>query len=155
MSIKRTLRERKFIDAYIENDGNAAQAYRATHPKYKGENAKVLGCRMLTKINLDTIELLDEMEMTDQQLHQKLKEGLDAKKSMSVMNQLVEVDDFLTRQKYLDMAYKLKDKYPSSKHDVKIEGELKLSDAKQKLISEIDKLAAKGTTGQDNSEDDE
>ena len=44
--------------------------------------------------------------------------------------------------------------YPSSKHDIKIEGELKISDAKQKLISEIDKLAAKGTTGQDNSEDD-
>ena len=117
MSIKRTLIQRKFIDAYIKNNGNAAEAYRDTHPRYNGKNAKVMGCRMLTKINLETIELLNEMEMTDQQLHKKLKEGLDAKKSMSVMNQLEEVDDFSTRQKYLDMAYKLKGTYPAEKHE--------------------------------------
>ena len=114
---KRTLKERKFIDAYIKNNGNAAQAYRSTHPKYKGENAKVLGCRMLTKVNLDTIELLNEMELTDQQLHKKLKEGLDAKKAMTVMNKIYDVDDFPTRQKYLDMAYKLKGTYPAEKHE--------------------------------------
>ena len=117
MSIKRTLTQRRFIKAYIENNGNAAKAYRSTHPKYKGENAKVMGCRMLTKINLETVELLNEMEMTDQQLHQKLKEGLDAKKSISTKDDLIDVDDFPTRQKYLDMAYKLKGTYPAEKHE--------------------------------------
>lgn len=117
MSIKRTLTERKFIDAYIKCNGNAAEAYRVTHPKYKGENAKVMGCRKLTKVNLETTELLNEMDMTDQQLHQKLKEGLDSKKSIIVKNKLLDVDDFPTRQKYLDMAYKLKGTYPAEKHE--------------------------------------
>jgi len=41
MSIKRTLRERKFIKSYIENGGNATKAYLAVNPKYKGNSARV------------------------------------------------------------------------------------------------------------------
>lgn len=115
--LKRTLKERKFIVAYIENNGNAAAAYRATHPKYKGENAKVLGCRLLTKVNLTTNELLDEMGMNDEQLHEKLKEGLDADKSIATKEEVFTVDDFPTRHKYLDTAYKLKGTYPAEKHE--------------------------------------
>ena len=118
MSIKRTLKERKFIAAYIENNGNAAKTYRATHPKYKGENAHVMGCRMLAKVNITTNELLDEMGMNDEQLHQKLLEGLEAMKAIAVDKELIDADDFPTRHKYLDTAYKLKGAYPAEKHDV-------------------------------------
>ena len=139
MGIKRTLTQRKFIDSYIENNGNAAKTYRSTHPDYKGKNAKVLGCRMLTKVNLMTVELLDEMDMTDQQLHQKLKEGLDATKVISVIPippkeakpgtgdlpeanskniEFIDVPDYNVRFKYLDMAYKLKNEYPATRNEV-------------------------------------
>lgn len=118
VKIKRTLRERKFIDAYIENNGNAASAYRSTHPKYDGDNAKVLGCRMLTKVNLTTNELMDEMGMTDEHLHEKLNEGLNANKSIPTKEELIDVDDFPTRHKYLDTAYKLKGTYPAEKHEI-------------------------------------
>ena len=113
--IKRTLKERKFITAYIENNGNASKAYKVTHPKYEGENAKVLGCRLLTKVNLKTNELLNEMGMNDEQLHEKLMEGLEATKAVGLLAE--SVDDFPTRHKYLDTAYKLKGVYPAEKHE--------------------------------------
>lgn len=115
--LKRTLKERKFITAYIENNGNASKAYRVTHPKYEGENAKVLGCRLLTKVNLTTNELLNEMGMNDEQLHEKLLEGLDADKSIAAKDEVITVEDFPTRHKYLDTAYKLKGVYPAEKHE--------------------------------------
>ena len=113
--LKRTLKERKFIAAYIENNGNASKAYRVTHPKYKGENAHVLGCRLLIKVNITTNELLNEMGMNDEQLHQKLMEGLEATKVVGLLAE--SVDDFPTRHKYLDTAYKLKGVYPAEKHE--------------------------------------
>lgn len=161
MSIRRTLRERKFIAAYIENNGNAAKAYRATHPKYDGENAKVLGCRMLTKVNLTQNELLNEMGMTDAYLNQKLNEGLEAKKVISVIPikakesqpnttdlgdansgslEFLDVEDYPTRHKYLDTALKLKDKYPTEKKkvDLNVEGELEVNSKLDKKLSQLD-----------------
>ena len=139
MKLKRTLRERKFIKAYIENNGNATQAYLAISPKYKGNSARELGHRLLTKVDISVIELLEEMGATDAYLHQKLFEGLEAAKVISVIPippkdaqpstgdlpdanskniEFVDVPDFNMRFKYLDMAYKLKDKYPAEKHKI-------------------------------------
>lgn len=139
MSIKRTLRERKFIEAYIENYGNATKAYMASHPDYSGDNAKVMGCRMLTKVNLSNDELMNMMGMTDAYLQEKLDEGLNAKKVISVIPikakeaqpnspdlpeansrniEFVDVDDFAVRHKYLDTALKLKGRYPAEKHEI-------------------------------------
>ena len=141
MSIKRTSAERRFIEAYIENNGNAAEAYRVTHPKYEGDNANVLGCRLLTKINLTQNELMDEMGITDEYLSRKLDEGLNATKTISIIPfkpkesqenstdlpkanskniEFVDVDDYAVRHKYLDTALKLKDKFPSAKHEVDV-----------------------------------
>jgi len=137
MSIKRTLRERKFIAAYIENNGNATEAYLVISPNIKRVNAKDYGCRLLQNINLSNDELLNEMGMTDTYLHEKLDKGLNATKTISVIPikpkmaqdndtdlpeanskniEFVDVDDFAVRHRYLDTAYKLKGKYPPTKN---------------------------------------
>ena len=133
MSIKRTLRERKFINEYISNGGNATTAYLSIHHDCSREAAKVGGCRMLTKVNLSNDELMNLMGMTDAYLQEKLDEGLNATKTVSVIPlipkeaqenstdlpkvnskniEFVDVDDFAVRHRYLDTAYKLKGKYP-------------------------------------------
>jgi len=137
MSIKRTLRERKFIEAYITNNGNATEAYLVISPNIKRVNAKDYGCRLLHNLNLSNNELLDEMGMNDAYLHEKLDEGLNATKTISVIPvkskeaqdndtdlpeanskniEFVDVDDFAVRHRYLDTAYKLKGKYPPTKN---------------------------------------
>ena len=113
--LKRTLKERKFINAYIANNGNAAKTYRILHPKYTGGNAKVLGCQAVTKLNLTTTELLDEMGMTDEALNEILQSGLAAKKPVKGREELF--TDYPTIHKYLDTAFKLKGTYPAEKHE--------------------------------------
>ena len=145
MSIKRTLRERKFIKTYIENSGNATRAFMAIRPDISEESAAVLGYRMLRKVNITISELFDEMGITDIHLSEKLKEGLDAKKVISVIPippkeanpstgdlpdanskniEFIDVPDFNVRVKYLDMAYKLKDKFPAERHKVDLPEDL-------------------------------
>ena len=74
-----------------------------------------------------------------------MNEGLDATKVISVIPippkeanpgtgdlpdanskniDFIDVPDFNVRFKYLDMAYKLKDKYPSEKHKLEVEGNI-------------------------------
>jgi len=168
MEIKRTLKERKFIDAYIKYKGNATQAYIKISPDCKEESARVLGYRWLQKVNISVEELLDKMEMTDGYLSGKLYEGLDATKVISVIPippkksqenntdlpeanskniEFIDVPDYNARVKYLDMALKLKGKFPSEKHDVKVEGELIITDAKRKLVDKIAGIVKR--TGED------
>lgn len=133
MSIKRTLKERKFIEAYIENYGNATKAYLSLHPNCSVKSAGDLGYRMLKKVDISQEELMDKMGMTDAYLQEKLDEGLNATKTISVVPlvpkegqenstdlpkanskniEFVDVNDFAVRHKYLDTALKLKGKYP-------------------------------------------
>ena len=136
MGIKRTIKERKFIDAYIKNNGNATEAYLALHPKAKRTSAADLGYRMLRKVDISVTELLDKMGVTDAYLNDKLNEGLEASKVISVVPipprknktgtgdlpdaneksiDFIDVADFNVRVKYLDMAYKLKGAYAPEK----------------------------------------
>lgn len=133
MEKKRTLTQRNFIKAYIENGGNETKAYLALNPEYKGKNARKLGNQIWTNIDIPVSELLDKMGITDFHLNQKLKEGLDATKVISVIPippkeakpgtrdlpdanskniEFIDVPDFNVRFKYVDMGYKLKGKYP-------------------------------------------
>lgn len=142
MDIKRTLRERKFIKAYIENSGNVTEAYLNINPNVKRENACEYGCRMLKKVDISIDELMELMGTTDAYLNQKLNEGLEATKTISVIPikpkeaqpnssdlpdansrnvEFIDVEDYPTRHKYLDMAYKLKNKYPSEKYKIEVE----------------------------------
>jgi len=76
--VKRTLRERKFIDFYINNGGNATKAYLAISPNVKENSACELGSRMLRKVDISIVEVLDKMGLTDPTLSQKLVDGLSA-----------------------------------------------------------------------------
>ena len=161
MKLKRTLRERKFIKAYIENNGNATEAYLVINPKTERERAREYGYRMLQKVDISIAELLNEMGITDAYLNQKLNEGLEATKVVSVIPirskeaqpnspdlpnansrnvEFVDVEDYPTRHKYLDMAYKLKDKYPTEKKniDLNVQGSLEVNSELDKKLAQLD-----------------
>ena len=135
MKLKRTLRERKFIKAYIENNGNATKAFLFINPEAK--DPREYGYRMLQKVDISVAELLNEMCMTDSYLHQKLNEGLEATKELVNIGN---VEDYPTRQKYLDMAYKLKDKYPTEKKniDLNVQGSLEVNSELDKKLAQLD-----------------
>lgn len=115
---KRTLRERKFIEAYVENNGNATEAFLAINPKVKRKNASVYGLRMLEKVSIEIKEFLNRLGLDNLALSQKLKEGLEAVKKVSGF----EVPDHNVRVRYLDMAFKLKASYPADKSKVEVTG---------------------------------
>lgn len=146
MKLKRTLREKKFIKAYIENGGNATEAYLTVNSNVTRQNAREYGYRMLQKVDISVTELLDKMGVTDAYLNERLKEGLEATKVISVVPippkkhqpstgdlpnanekniEFIDVPDSNVRVKYLDMAYKLKGRYPSEKVEHSGEVEVK------------------------------
>ena len=106
---KKTLREQKFIESYIENGGNATRAYLAINPRCKETSARELGHRMLTKVDIQVRKILDQIGINDVYLANKLKEGLES-------------DNLSIRVRYLDMILKLKDMYPADRNKVELTG---------------------------------
>ena len=169
--IKRTIRQRRFIKAYIENNGNASKAYLAINPKYSGGNERILGHKWLTKINISDEEILEELGINDAYLMRKIKEGIEATKVVSVIPikpkeaqennpdlpdadsksvEFIDVEDYATRHKYIDMILKLINKYPAEKHKIDVEGELNITDAREKIFSRINSIAARKGKKKDN-----
>lgn len=147
MGVKRTVREKKFIKAYIENGGNATQAYLAINPNYKGNAADVLGSRMLGKVRISDDEIMEELGITDNYIYEKLKEGTEATK---VTAQGDEVVDYAVRHQYIDTLLKLRKKYPAEKRDVNLTGEINI-DAKGELLSRINSIIAKTEKTEDDT----
>ena len=81
---KQTLRERIFIEAYLNNGGNATEAFLAINKKVNKNTAGVLGLRMLRKVKISIKDTLDQVGLTDVYLANKLKEGLEATKVVKV-----------------------------------------------------------------------
>lgn len=113
--LKRTIKEQEFIKAYIELKGNATKAYLKCFPHVKPKSAKELGSRLLAKINLPIAELLDRMGIDDAFLSSKLRQGLNAKLANGKPNYYVVA-------KYMDMANRLKAKYPIDETRLKLPG---------------------------------
>jgi hypothetical protein len=113
-NIKRSVREKKFIKAYIENGGNATKAYIAINPDYKGNAADVLGSRMLGKVRITDDEIMEELGLTDNYLYEKLQEGTEATKTDRTGD---EIADYAVRHQYIDTLLKLRKKYPAEKHE--------------------------------------
>jgi len=121
-SIKRSLRERKFIDSYIENCGNATEAYLAISPKVTRESARELGKRMIARVDLSIIEILNDIGLTDPVLSQKIKDGLEATRESGKGINRKEILDHSVIVKYLDMVLKLKSKYPADRGKYELTG---------------------------------
>lgn len=134
--VYRTQKQIEFLDKYIENGGNATKAWEDTHPDCNHRSAKQQGFKMMQKLDLSLTELFDRMGLTDGKLTERLKQGLDAMRLVSVSpipknqknspkdspldpNQpqlkVFDVPDMGVRVKYLDMAFKLKGKYASDR----------------------------------------
>lgn len=81
---KRILRERIFLENYINNGGNATLAYMAINNKVNKNTAGVLGLRMLRKVKISMNDVFNQIGLTDVYLANKLKEGLEATKVIKV-----------------------------------------------------------------------
>lgn len=121
-SIKRTLREKKFIDVYLSTNGNASKAYLAISPDVTKDSAKELGSRMLKKVGLSIVEILDKEGLTDPFLSKKLMEGVTAKRTIGRGIGKKEELDHTAITKYLDMILKLKASYPIDKSKLELTG---------------------------------
>lgn len=121
-SIKRTLREKQFVEAYIDKNGNATEAYLVISPDVTRDSAKELGKRMLAKLGLSIVEILDEMGLSNPVLSKKLMEGLDAKKSSGKGLFYKETKDHTAIVKYVDMILKLKAEYPADRSKLELTG---------------------------------
>ncbi len=121
-SIKRTLRERKFIEAYIGNCGNATEAYSVISPDIKRDSAKELGKRMVAKVGLSIVEVLDRMGLSDPVISQKLIDGLKATRETGTGKDRKEIVDHNVIVKYLDMILKLKASYPADRSKLELTG---------------------------------
>jgi len=119
-SIKRTIREKKFIETYIEK-GNATLAYLAISPDVTKESASELGSRMLKKLGFSIVEALDKMGLTDPIISKKLIEGLGATRKSGGFNK-GEIADHTTIVKYMDMILKLKASYPVDRAKLELTG---------------------------------
>lgn len=120
--IKRTVREKRFIEVYIENCGNATESYLAINPNVTRDSAKELGKRMLKKVGLSIVEVLDKMGLTDPIISQKLIDGLKATREAGVGKDRKEIADHQAIVKYLDMILKLKASYPADRSKLELTG---------------------------------
>ncbi|MEA3298072.1 MAG: terminase small subunit [Chloroflexota bacterium] len=106
---KKTLREQKFIEAYINNGGNATEAFLAVNKKVNKDTAGVLGLRMLRNVKVEVEKILNQIGLNDVYLANKLKEGLETR-NLSI------------RVRYLDMIFKLKNIYPADRSKLELTG---------------------------------
>ncbi len=136
-SIRRTLKEKIFIEAYIENCGNATEAYLKVSPKVTRDSAKELGKRMLAKLDLSIVEILDQTGLTDPLLSKKLLEGLSAKRKVGAGENKEEVTDHYAVTRYLDLALKLKAKFPADRAKFELTGPDGLPLARTVILREM------------------
>ncbi len=125
-----TLKQRQFVKHYIESKGDAVYAYKKTFPKATPKTIGRSANTFLDKCKPSVTELLDKMGLDDFMLIAKLTAGMDAKKSAKVTPEDYDMlPDWTNRQKFLDMAFKLKGAYP------KVAVEDKSKDLKPRKVS--------------------
>ena len=122
-----SVRERKFVKAYIANGGNGVKAsLSAGLTKNYGVGNNIANA--LTNSPRVQKALVVEMEkqgITDELLAKKLREGLDAgeHRAMKIGKKLRFVDspDFGTRVKYLDLTHKIRGDFAPEKVDARVQ----------------------------------
>ncbi len=124
--LKRTIKEQEFIKEYVKSDGNATKAYHQVFPHVKLESARRLASLLLTKLDIPMPELLDLIGVDDKALSEKLNQGLNATVTREVGvgkdKKKVTTPNYYVIARYLDMAYRLKAKYPIDETRLKLPG---------------------------------
>ncbi len=116
---KLTLKQRKWLDAYIET-GNATEACRRAGYAGTDESLSQIGHENLRKLEIPVTELLDRMGLNDAALARKLEEGLDAHRTIvarfeGAITDMRDFVDYETRFQYLEMAFRLKGRFPQDR----------------------------------------
>jgi len=120
--IKRTLRQKKFIEAYIALNGNAGKAYLTISPDITMDSARELGKRMLKKVDISISEILDKIGLSDPEVVKILKDGLSATRESGRGESKKEILDHNIISKYIDMVFKLKASYPADRNKIELTG---------------------------------
>lgn len=119
-NVKLTPKQRAWLKYYIET-GNATEAARlAGYQAQSSHTFEQIGYENLRKLEIPITDLMDQMGLSDAFLMSKLRDGLDAMTVKTASDKGMITDereyvDFPTRQGYLDMALKLKGKYPAER----------------------------------------
>ena len=113
MNVKLTLRQRKFIKAYIQT-GNATRAAKDAGYECKTDAAYAeMGSRLVRKVEGTICKIMAEIGLDDAMLAQKALEGLNAI-AVEVVKYMGEITgektygDYPTRAKYLEIVAKMK-----------------------------------------------
>ncbi len=113
-----TYKQRRFVDEFVRNNGNATLAAKAAgykYPKSRGpENVEKSSVKAAIQ------QLMDKKGITWGRIADKLSEGLDAKKVVSAIitgkdadsrtDDFIEVPDYATQHKFMDSAIKIREK---------------------------------------------
>lgn len=110
-----TLKQRKWLKGYLVS-GNATESAMQSYDCKDRESAAQIGYENLRK--LDYRDFLEEAGITDKLLLKKVTEGLDANRTVSAVNtsktstasstDFIDVPDYAVRLRYLELAFKLK-----------------------------------------------
>ena len=111
-----SIKERKFIDAYLETGNISESAKRAGSKGKDVFSLYTTGKRWLDNVGITIKELHEIGGITDQYLREKLREGLTAKKKYfgSWQGDIIEskpFEDVPTRLKALEIAHKLRGEF--------------------------------------------
>lgn len=92
-----------FFAEWLKNGQNAGLAYRTLRPTVSEPSSRVLGCKLLTKINKSA--LLSSMGFDVAEFMKALYDGLQAVRQNQITGETF--PDFRTRLEYLKLAGKL------------------------------------------------
>lgn len=111
---------------YIKNKIAGMSDYQAAIKAGYSSNTALAAVQNIEKpmVKETMAQMMDRMGLTDERLHQHLMDGLEnANKIHGYNDNFVEVPDYSVRHRYLETAYKLKDKFPTQKMDLAIGGQ--------------------------------
>lgn len=102
---KLSLKQRKWIEAYLET-GNATEAAMRVYNCKNRDVARNIGGQNVAKLSFD--ELMDGLGLSDHKILKKIDEGLNATKPLVIGSKVAKVEDYSTRHRYVETSLKLK-----------------------------------------------
>ena len=108
-----TFKRRKWLDLYLEEEGNATEAAMQAYDCKDRKSAAAIGSQNLRMLKGTLADLMDLAGLTDAKLMLKLSDGLDAMKTEIAkhdgkLGQMQDFIDYPTRRAYLEMGLKMR-----------------------------------------------